>query len=173
MVLAGAYIIEPVRLTDDRGFFARTFCRKEFFDIGLKPEFAQCNISFNERRGTLRGMHYQRKPFSESKVVRCTMGCIYDVMIDLRPDSATFKQWKGVELSADNRKSVYIPEGFAHGFLTLVDNCEVSYQMSEFFRAESVAGVRWNDQAFSIAWPGEVTVISERDRGYPDFNADD
>jgi len=171
LALPGAYLIEPAPVTDVRGFFARTFCRREFTANGLNPDLVQSSISFNPHRGTLRGMHYQREPYGEAKVVRCTMGRIYDVTIDLRPESATFRQWASMELSADNRRSVYIPEGCAHGFLTLVDHCEVHYQMSEFFHSESVAGVRWNDPAFSIQWPGNVSIISSRDRDLPDFTA--
>jgi dTDP-4-dehydrorhamnose 3,5-epimerase len=167
--LEGAFIIEPEPVTDERGFFARTFCRREFTAHGLKPDLEQCSISFNLLKNTLRGMHYQTEPHQEAKLVRCTMGSIFDVIIDLRPDSATYRQWTSVELSALNRKSVYIPEGFAHGFFTQADNCEVLYQMSEIFHPESVAGVRWNDPAFSISWPGDVSIMSDRDRDYPDY----
>ena len=169
--LEGAFLIETEQVADERGFFARTFCCKEFSAHGLNPELLQCSISFNTHKGTLRGMHYQTEPHQESKLVRCTMGSIYDVIIDLRQDSATFRQWASVELSADNRKSIYIPEGFAHGFLTLVENCEVFYQISELFQPESIAGVRWNDPAFSIDWPGDVSIITDRDRDHPDFSA--
>lgn len=169
--LEGAFLIEPEPVADERGFFARTFCREEFSAHGLNPGLLQCSLSFNTRKGTLRGMHYQTEPHQEVKLVRCTMGSIYDVIIDLREDSATFKKWASAELTADNRRSVYIPEGFAHGFLTLADNCEVFYQMSELFRPECTAGVRWNDPAFSIDWPGDVSIISERDRNHPDFDA--
>jgi dTDP-4-dehydrorhamnose 3,5-epimerase len=169
--LQGAFLIEPEPVADERGFFARTFCREEFSAHGLNPELQQCSISFNTSKATLRGMHYQKEPHQEVKLVRCTMGRIYDVIIDLRQDSATFKQWASVELTAGNHKLIYIPEGFAHGFLTLASNCEVFYQMSEFFHSESIAGVRWNDPAFSIQWPGDVSTISDRDRNYPDFGA--
>jgi dTDP-4-dehydrorhamnose 3,5-epimerase len=169
--LKGAYIVDPERIEDDRGFFARAWCRREFAEHGLSTDLAQCNISFNRRKGTLRGMHFQTTPRAEARVVRCTAGAIYDVIVDLRPDSDTFKQWIGVELTAESRRLLYIPEGLAHGFLTLSDNVEVFYQMSEFYSAEHARGVRWNDPAFGIEWPGEVVVISERDRGYPDFGA--
>jgi len=154
---------------DDRGFFARSWCQKEFESQGLNPKVVQCNVSFNARRGTLRGMHYQDAPFQEAKLVRCTKGTIYDVVVDLRPQSLTFKDWIGVLLTAEKRNMLYVPEGCAHGFLTLEDETEVFYQMSEFYHAESARGVRWNDPAFQIVWPDKVEVISERDRTYPDF----
>jgi dTDP-4-dehydrorhamnose 3,5-epimerase len=167
--LKGAFIIEPEFSTDERGFFARTWCKNEFGEHGLLPDLVQCNISFNKRQGTLRGMHYQVPPHEESKLVRCTMGAIYDVIIDLRPRSPTFKAWVSVELTAENRKMLFMPAGFSHGFLTLTDNTEVFYQMSEFYAPECARGVRWNDPAFDIKWPAEVTVISEKDMQYPDF----
>ncbi|MHB1301827.1 MAG: dTDP-4-dehydrorhamnose 3,5-epimerase [Burkholderiales bacterium] len=167
--LAGSYLIEPEPVSDERGFFARTFCRDEFAAHGLDPSLVQCNISFNRKKGTLRGMHFQKAPHEEAKVVRCTQGKIYDVMVDLRPESGTFRKWFGAELSAENRLALYIPAGFAHGFLTLADDAEVLYQMSEFFHPECASGVRWNDPAFSIDWPEKAAVISERDAGYPDF----
>ena len=155
--------------TDERGFFARSWCQKEFEDQGLNPRVLQCNVSFNERQGTLRGIHYQDKPYQEAKLVRCTKGAIYDVVVDLRPESPTFKEWIAVVLTAEKRNMVYVPEGCAHGFLTLEDKTEVFYQMSEFYHAEVSRGVRWDDPAFQIVWPREVEVISERDRAYPDF----
>ena len=167
--LAGAYLIEPEFISDERGFFARTYCRDEFADKGLNPNLVQCNISYNKVRGTLRGMHYQKVPHGEAKLVRCTQGSVYDVIIDLRNDSKTFTQWFGVELTFENRKALYVPEGFAHGFITLRDDTEVLYQMSEFFHAECAAGVRWNDPVFAITWPIDVKVISERDQNYQDF----
>ena len=167
--LAGAYLVEPEPVSDERGFFARTWCRNEFADKGLNPNLVQCNISYNKTRGTLRGMHYQKTPHEEAKLVRCTQGAVYDVIIDLRNDSNTFTQWYGVELTAENRKALYVPESFAHGFITLKDDTEVLYQMSEFFHAECVAGVRWNDPVFKIAWPSTVSVMSERDQNYQDF----
>jgi dTDP-4-dehydrorhamnose 3,5-epimerase len=167
--LMGAFVIEPEILSDERGFFARTWCSKEFAKHGLNPTVSQCNISFNKKKGTLRGMHYQGAPQEEAKLVRCTAGAIYDVIIDLRRNSTTFKRWISVELNADNRKMLYIPEGFAHGFLTLVDDTEVFYQMSEFYSAEHARGVRWDDPAFNIEWPLDIVVIAEKDRNYPDF----
>src|SRR5712664_662481 len=142
--LAGAYLIEPEPISDDRGFFARTYCRNEFAKMGLNSNLVQCNISYNKVRGTLRGMHYQKAPRAEAKLVRCTQGSIYDVIVDLRSDSKTFTQWFGVELTAENRKALYVPEGYAHGFITLKDDTEVLYQMSEFFYSEYAAGVRWD-----------------------------
>lgn len=169
--LRGAFVIDIEPIEDARGFFARSFCRREFEDHGLNPDLAQCSISFNKFKGTLRGMHYQSAPHAEAKVVRCTLGSIYDVVIDLRPDSPSFKQWVGIELSAKNRIAVYIPEGFAHGFLSLADESEVYYQISEYFAPECSAGVRWDDPAFAIQWPGQVKVVSDRDLNYPNFTA--
>jgi len=169
--LKGALIIEPERFEDERGFFARTWCKREFEDHGLNSHLAQCNISFNKSKGTLRGMHYQSAPHAEAKLVRCTRGSIYDVIIDIRPDSETFKHWFAVELNRDNHKMLFIPENFAHGFLTLEDHTEVFYQMSEFYNAESTRGIRWDDPAFFIQWPAAVSVISDRDRDYPDFES--
>lgn len=168
--LRGAYIIDIERLEDERGFFARSWCQREFEEHGLNPRLAQCNISFNSKEGTLRGMHYQARPFEEAKLVRCTMGSVYDVIVDLRPDSTSFKQHIGVALTTDNRKMLYVPEGFAHGFLTLESNTEVFYQMSEFYAPDHARGFRWNDPAFAIRWPGEIRTISDRDRKYPDFD---
>lgn len=168
--LKGAYIIEPERLSDERGFFARTWCEREFKDHKLDPRLVQCSISFNIKQGTMRGMHYQAAPREEAKVVRCTAGSIYDVIIDLRPDSETFRQWISIELTAENRKMIYIPEGFAHGFLTLSDATEVIYQMSEHYSAEHARGVRWNDPAFGIQWPAQVSAISDKDSRFTDFN---
>lgn len=168
--LRGAYLIEPEPIPDERGFFARTWCRNEFANLGLNPNLVQCNISYNKARGTLRGMHYQKAPHQEAKLVRCTQGGIYDAIVDLREDSETYTQWFGAELTAENRNALYVPEGCAHGFITLRDDTEVLYQMAEFFHAECAAGARWNDPAFGIQWPGAVMVISERDRNYPDFS---
>lgn len=167
--LKGAFVIEPERHEDFRGFFARTFCRREFADHGLDPDVEQSSISFNPRKGTLRGMHYQAAPCEEVKLVRCTMGRIYDVIIDLRPDSSTHRKHFAVELSAENHKMLYIPRGFAHGFQTLEDNAEVFYQMSDTYSPEHARGVRWNDPAFGIAWPAAERIIHERDQSYPDF----
>ena len=151
--LKGAFVIEPERLADERGFFARMWCQREFIAHGLNPDLVQCNISFNTNKGTLRGMHHQAAPHEEAKLVRCTMGAIYDVIIDLRPDSPTYKAWLAVELTAPNRKMLYVPEGFSHGFMTLADNTEVFYQMSEFYSPECASGIRWNDPQFGIVWP--------------------
>lgn len=167
--LKSAFIIEPERVEDERGFFARTFCQKEFEAHRLKTTFVQCNISFNKRKGTLRGMHYQVAPYSEAKLVWCTRGAIYDVIIDLRPDSPTFKQWVAFELAAENRRMLYIPEGLAHGFQTLVDDTEVFYQMSEFYHPECARGVRWDDPVFGIEWPPDERIISPKDRQYSAF----
>jgi dTDP-4-dehydrorhamnose 3,5-epimerase len=167
--LLGAFVMEPERREDERGFFARTFCQREFESHGLNVQIAQCSISFNKRKGILRGMHFQAAPFSETKLVRCTSGCIYDVFVDMRPSSPTFKQYVAVELSAENRKMVYIPEGFAHGFQTLEEDTEVFYQMSQIYSPEHARGVRWDDPAFGIEWPPAERTIVERDRNYPDF----
>lgn len=167
--LAGAYVIEPQRHEDERGFFARVWCQKEYQARGVNPRLVQCSVSFNKQRGTLRGMHWQQAPHAEAKVVRCTMGAVYDVVIDLRPASATFKHYAALLLTPENRTMLYVPEGFAHGFLTLMDNTEVFYQMSEFYHPERQAGVRWNDPAFGIHWIDDVRVISHRDAHYPDF----
>jgi dTDP-4-dehydrorhamnose 3,5-epimerase len=178
--LKGAFIIEPEPLEDERGFFARTFCRKEFESYGLNPKVVQCNVSYNKKGGTLRGMHYQDAPYEEAKLVSCISGAIYDVIIDLRLESPTYCQWFAATLYGFNfsthppihpstHKLLYIPEGFAHGFLTLTDNTEVFYQMSEFYMPEYARGVRWDDVAFSIKWPSDIHIISEKDRNYPDF----
>ncbi len=167
--LKGAYIVDIERREDNRGFFARSWCRREFEAHGLNPQIVQCNISFNARKGTLRGMHYQGRPFEEAKLVRCTMGSLCDVIVDLRPDSPTFKNHLSVALTAENRTMLYVPEGFAHGFLTLEDDTEAHYQISEFHAPDHARGFRWNDPAFGIAWPADVKIISERDRNYPDF----
>jgi dTDP-4-dehydrorhamnose 3,5-epimerase len=167
--LAGVFEIQIEPHCDERGFFARAWCQREFENHGLSPRVAQCSISFNEHKGTLRGLHYQAAPYPEAKVVRCTRGSLYDVVVDLRSPSATFKQWIGVTLSAANRHMLYVPEGCAHGFLTLEDATEIFYQISEFYHPELARGVRWDDPAFQIMWPSAVGVISERDRTYPDF----
>ncbi len=168
--LKGAFIIEAERLEDERGFFARTWCQREFAKHGLNARLAQCSVSFNRKRGTLRGMHYQIAPHEETKVVSCIKGAVYDVIIDLRRDSPTFTQWLAVELTCDNRKMVYIPAGFAHGFQTLEDDTEVFYQISEFYAAEYARGVRWNDPAFFIPWPEAQRILADRDKNYPDFH---
>jgi dTDP-4-dehydrorhamnose 3,5-epimerase len=168
--LHGAFVIEPERHEDDRGFFARTFCQREFAAHGLDIRVAQCSVSFNKRKGTLRGMHLQLAPHAEAKLIRCTAGAIFDVIVDLRPSSASYKRHFGVELSARNGKMLYIPEEFAHGFQTLEDNTEVCYQMSQFYAPECARGFRWNDPAFGINWPPGERIILERDRNYPNFS---
>ena len=170
LALPGVFEIGLEPYCDARGFFARSWCHKEFEAHGLNSAIVQCNVSFNARKGTLRGMHYQEPPKAEAKLVRCTAGSIYDVVIDLRPESATFRRWLGVTLSAAHHNMLYVPEGFAHGFLTLEDNTEVFYQMSEYYRPELARGVRWDDPAFQIAWPASVEVISDRDQQYPNFD---
>ena len=167
--LRGAFLIDIERREDERGFFARAWCRDEFAAHGLSPDLAQCNISFNEKRGTLRGMHYQAEPYEETKLVRCTRGAVYDVVIDLRADSATYRQWTAAELTAENRRMLYIPAGMAHGFQTLTDDTDMFYQMSETYHPECARGVRWNDPQFQISWPINSPVISLRDQEYTDF----
>jgi dTDP-4-dehydrorhamnose 3,5-epimerase len=168
--LPGAFIIEVQRLEDDRGFFGRSFCRHEFIERGLNPDVVQCNISFNRDTGTLRGMHYQAEPHDEEKLVRCTRGGLYDVIVDLRKESPTYKQWIAVELTEENCRMLYVPKGFAHGFQTLTDNTEIFYQMSEFYHPESACGVRWNDPAFGIQWPArDRAILSDRDQHWPDY----
>lgn len=168
--LKGAFIVEPEMHHDERGFFARAWCQKEFQAHSLVPVIAQCNISFNRSRGTLRGMHFQAAPFQEAKLVRCTAGSIYDVIIDLRPHSATYTQPLAEVLSAANHRMMYVPEGFAHGFQALEDNTEVLYLMSQFHSPGHARGVRYNDPAFGIEWPIGDPVIADRDRDYPDFS---
>ncbi len=165
--LAGACVVELEPVADDRGFFARAFCREEFEAHGLNPQLAQSNISFNRRRGTLRGLHYQAAPYAEAKLVRCTQGAIWDVIVDLRPDSPSYKRWHAVELSAGNRRALYVPEGFAQGFQTLADDSEVLYLMSQFYRPDAARGVRWDDPALGIAWPIADPQLSDRDRSLP------
>jgi len=167
--ISGVFEIHLEPKQDERGFFARSWCQKQFEDHGLNSRLVQCNISGSLQRGTLRGMHYQAAPFAETKLIRCTRGSIFDVALDLRPDSPTYKRWAAAVLSAGNHHMLSVPEGCAHGFLTLEDNCEVFYQMSEFYHPEAARGVRWNDPAFGIDWPEKVKVISARDASYPDF----
>jgi len=167
--LDGAYIIDVERLEDERGFFARSWCQREFEARGLNPRIAQCDISFSAQEGTLRGMHYQVKPFAEAKLIRCTRGSVYDVIVDIRPDSSSFGEHFSLVLTSEDHRMLFVPEGFAHGFLTLSDNTEVFYQMSEFYAPECGRGFRWNDPAFGIEWPSDVRIVSERDRSYPDF----
>lgn len=168
--LKGAYLIEIEPHQDERGFFARTFCKEEFTKHDLKDDFLQCNVSFNHRRGTVRGMHYQVKPFEETKLIRCTRGAIYDVIIDLRQTSDTYLRWYAIELNENNGRMLYVPEGFAHGFQTLEDNTEVFYQMSEFYHPDCAFGVRWDDSAFGIRWPLTNYIMNDKDRNYPNWN---
>jgi len=165
--VAGAFLIDIDRKEDDRGFFARTFCENEFSALGMKGTIAQCNVSWNRVRGTLRGLHYQAAPHEETKIVRCTRGAIWDVMVDLRGDSATYSQWTGIELTADNRRASYLPRGVAHGFITLTDDAEVLYMMGTAYAEGAARGVPWDDPAFAIQWPIDPVVISDRDRSYP------
>ncbi len=167
--LKGAYLVGLQRIEDARGFFARGWCRKEFTEQGLNPDLAQLNLAFSHRRGTLRGLHFQVAPHAEAKLVRCTRGALYDVIIDLRPGSPTFRRWLGVELTADNRQMLYVPEGFAHGYQTLADETEMYYQTTEFYVPQAARGVRYNDPAFAVKWPLPVAVISEADQKWPDF----
>ena len=168
--LPGAYVIDLERREDDRGFFARTWCADEHGELGLAARIAQANMSWNPRQGTLRGMHFQRAPHAEVKVIRCTRGAIHDVIIDLRPDSATFKRWIGVDLTAENGRALYVPEGFAHGFQTTAPDSEVHYLVSEFYTPSAEGGVRWDDPAFGIVWPDpENAFLSPKDASWPDF----
>jgi dTDP-4-dehydrorhamnose 3,5-epimerase len=168
-VLAGAYLIELSKLQDERGFFARAWCAREFEQRQLRTSMVQANIGFSSRRGTLRGLHYQIAPHAEAKLVRCPRGAVYDVVVDLRPESPTHRQWLGMELSETNHRMLYVPEGFAHGYQTLIDDAELFYQTSQFFAAESARGVRYDDPSFKIQWPLEVQMISEKDRNWPDY----
>jgi dTDP-4-dehydrorhamnose 3,5-epimerase len=167
--LPGVFTLEIEPANDQRGFFARTWCQREFEENGLNPRLAQCSISFNAHGGTLRGIHYQDEPRPEAKLVRCTAGAIYDVVIDLRSESPTFRQWIAVVLRAEQHNMIYVPEGCAHGFLTLEDKTEIFYQMSEFYHPTLARGIRWDDPAFQIVWPRQIEVISDRDRTYPNF----
>jgi len=167
--LPGVWIVDMEKHEDERGFFARSWCQREFEEHGLNPNLVQCSVSFNHKKGTLRGMHYQAAPHEEAKLVRCTRGAIYDVVVDLRPVSPTRKQWLAVDLTADNGRALYIPEGFAHGFQTLADDAEVFYQMSEFYHSECVRGIRWNDPALKIEWPLPDPILSARDKNHVDF----
>jgi dTDP-4-dehydrorhamnose 3,5-epimerase len=167
--LKGAFVIDIEKLEDHRGFFARAWCQKEFEEHHLVSRIRQANVSYNMTKGTLRGMHYQLSPYEETKLVRCTNGAIYDVIIDLRPVSPTYAQWIGVELTAENYKMLYVPENFAHGFITLKNNTEVTYQVSQFYTPGSERGIRWDDPAFGIDWPIEARVISDKDSNWPDY----
>lgn len=165
--LSGLYLVEFETLPDDRGFFARSFCVNEFQMLGLETAVVQCNISFNEKAGTLRGLHFQAPPHEEAKLIRCARGAIYDVAVDIRSDSPTYLNWYAVDLTSDNRRMMFIPRGFAHGFQTLEDSTEVFYLMSEFYHPESSRGLRWDDPALAIAWPLGNSILSEKDRAYP------
>jgi len=167
--LAGAFVIDIEPREDSRGFFARTWCKNELEQHGLNTNVVQANMSYNTLKGTLRGMHYQVAPYAETKLVRCTRGAIYDVIVDLRPESATYKRWIGVELTADNRRALYVPEGFGHGFITLEDNTDVMYQVTAFYTPGAEGGLRYNDPAFGIEWPIPMAVISDKDATWPDF----
>jgi dTDP-4-dehydrorhamnose 3,5-epimerase len=169
--LAGAYTIELIRLQDERGFFARTYCAAEFAARGLPAEMPQCSVSFNQRKGTLRGLHFQAPPHAEDKLVRCTAGAIFDVIVDLRAASPTWGRWFGTELTADNRRSLFIPKGFAHGFITLCEDTEVLYMISVPYVPGFDRGVRWNDPALAIDWPIEPVHIAARDAAYPPLDA--
>lgn len=168
--LPGAYLVDLERHDDERGFFARAFCEREFAARGLVTRYPQCNLSYNRHARTLRGMHYQAAPYREAKLVRCVAGAVHDVIVDLREGSATRLRWIGVELDAETRRALYVPPGFAHGFLTLRDHSEVFYQMGEFHVPDASRGLRWNDPALGLAWPFEPLTVSERDRSHPDFD---
>lgn len=168
--LQGAVIVEIEKLQDQRGFFARTWCKREFEKYGLDATLVQANVSYNLRKGTLRGMHYQVEPYGETKLVRCTQGAICDVIIDLRPESPTYRKWVGVELTAENYRMLFVPQMFAHGFQTLVDDSVVTYQVGQFYTSGSERGIRYNDPAFGLRWPVEVSVISDKDKSWPDFS---
>lgn len=170
--LKGAFLIEPQKVEDERGFFARVFCQRDFAALGLAPVFVQTSLSYNRVRGTLRGMHYQVPPHEEAKLVACLRGAIYDVVVDLRVNSSTYCRWISIELREDNYRMLYVPQGFAHGFVTLEDESVVLYQISQFHAPESERGIRWDDPAFAIEWPLTPSVISQRDRAYPLFHAE-
>jgi len=167
LTLADAFVVELEKMSDERGSFARSWCVREFAEHGLDSRLVQCNVSFNRHRGTLRGMHYQLPPWSEGKLVRCTRGKMLDVIVDIRPDSATFLQWTAEELTPDNGRMMFVPKGFAHGFITLADDTEVFYQMTEFYDPGSARGVRWDDPLFGIRWPEAPRVMSPKDESYP------
>lgn len=168
--LPGAYVIDLEPRTDNRGLFARTFCRAEFEKHGLNPDVVQCNISYNSLAGTLRGMHFQKEPASEAKLVRCIRGAIHDVIADLRPDSRSYREHFSIELTAENRRALFVPISFAHGFQTLSDDTEVTYQMSQFYQPDSAAGFRYDDPTFGIRWPLAISAISEQDLSWPSFS---
>ncbi len=168
-ILNGAFVVELEPKTDERGFFARSWCHEEFRSRGLNPSVAQCNISYNKRKGTLRGMHYQEAPYQEAKLVRCCSGVILDVIVDLRRSSSSYCQWFAVELTAGNRKMLYVPEGFAHGYQALADDTQVFYQVSEAYNPKYERGVRWDDPVLGIDWPIQDPILSQRDRSFPDY----
>jgi dTDP-4-dehydrorhamnose 3,5-epimerase len=168
-ILPGAFVIEMEPHRDERGYFARTWCKEEFEAHNLNARLAQASTSFNRKRGTLRGLHYQAEPYAETKLIRCTRGAVYDLIVDIRPDSATFKQWLAVELTASNLRMLYVPEGFAHGFQTLEDDTELFYQISEFYHPECSRGIAFDDPAFDFRWPIKERIMSERDRNFPAF----
>lgn len=168
--LKGAFVIDVNKLNDNRGFFGRTWCQEEMEAHGLNGNVVQSNTSFNIHKGTLRGMHYQKHPYEETKLVRCTKGSVYDVIVDLRPDSPTFKKWLGVQLSENDHRMIYVPEKFAHGYLTLEDNSEVTYLVTQFHKPGSEGGLRWNDPEIGITWPNKINIISEKDKNHPLFN---
>ncbi|MHB8646956.1 MAG: dTDP-4-dehydrorhamnose 3,5-epimerase [Thermomicrobiales bacterium] len=168
--IKGAYILDAERIADERGFFARTWARDEFVAHGLNPNLAQCNVSYNHHKGTVRGMHWQAPPHAETKLVRCTQGGIYDVIVDIREGSPTYRHSVGVELTAENRRALYIPEGCAHGFQTLEDATEVFYMITQFYTPAAARGMRWDDPAIAITWPLPISVISDRDARYPDWH---
>ncbi len=167
--LNDAYIVDIQEISDERGFFARAWCQREFKKHGLTSNIAQANISFNRYKGTLRGLHYQLAPYEEAKLVRCTRGSIFDVMVDLRPASTTYGKWVGAELNAENHRMLLVPEGFAHGFQTLQDDTEVFYQVSEFYTPNAERGTRYDDPTFGITWPLEVSIISDKDASWPRY----
>ncbi len=167
----GAYIIDVNRIGDDRGFFGRLWCEKEMAEQGLVPTIKQSNVGFSPYKGTLRGLHYQKSPHQEVKIIRCTRGIVYDVVVDLRPDSSTYCKWFGTELTEDNTSMLYIPEGCATGYLTLADNSEITYTASEFYAPDHAAGVKYDDRAFGIQWPGEIKILSDNDMNWPEFQA--
>lgn len=169
-ILKGAFVIEVDKLIDDRGFFGRLWCERESEQYNLNTNIVQSNVSFSKKKGTLRGMHFQKHPYQETKLVRCTKGAVYDVIIDLRPNSSTYKKWVGVELTEHNQKMIYVPENFAHGFITLEDDTEVYYLVTQFYNKDAESGLRWNDPTFEIEWPLTVTEISEKDSNHPNFN---
>lgn len=168
--LKGAFLIDIERLEDERGFFGRIWCKEEFREHGLNTSLVQANVSYNKFKATLRGMHFQKKPFQESKLVRCTKGSIYDVIIDIRPESNTFKQWIGVELNDVNRRMLYVPEGFAHGFMTLQDETEIYYMITEYYTKKAESGIKWDDPEINIEWPLDPLIVSDKDSNHPKFD---